>query len=127
MMSASRQAPPKAQTTVVAKAAPTRYPASDRGGGSMSFLKKLFGGGGEQAPAGPAATAEHAGFAIKATPYAEGGQWQMCGVIEKEVGGELRSHRFIRADRFPSQDQAAEFTLAKARQIIDQMGERVFG
>jgi hypothetical protein len=93
----------------------------------MSFLKKLFGGGGgSEAPAGPAATAEYEGFTIKATPYSEGGQWQMCGVIEKEIGGALKSHRFIRADRFPSQDQAAEFTLAKARQIIDQMAERVF-
>jgi hypothetical protein len=96
----------------------------------MSFLKKLFGGGGKTAdnanPA-PAATAEHEGFTIKATPYQEQGQWQMCGVIEKEIGGELKSHRFVRADRFPEQGQAAEFTLAKARQIIDQMGERLFG
>jgi hypothetical protein len=94
----------------------------------MSFFKKLFGGGASApAEAGPAATAEHAGFAIKATPYEDAGQWQMCGVIEKEIGGELKSHRFVRADRFPSRDQAAEFTLSKARQIIDQMGERVFG
>jgi hypothetical protein len=93
----------------------------------MSFLKMLFGGGAAaKAEAGPAATAEHGGFTLKATPYQEGGQWQMCGVIEKQVGGELKSHRFVRADRFPDRDQAAEFTLAKARQIVDQMGERVF-
>lgn len=93
----------------------------------MSFLKKLFGGGSAtSAEAAPAATAEHAGFAIKATPYQDSGQWQMCGVIEKEIGGEVKSHRFIRADRFPDRDQAAEFTLAKARQIIDQMGDRMF-
>jgi hypothetical protein len=94
----------------------------------MSFLKRLFGGGSQPAAeAGPAATAEHEGFMLKATPYQEQGQWQMCGVIEKEIGGELKSHRFVRADRFPDQAQAAEFTLAKARQIVDQMGERVFG
>jgi hypothetical protein len=94
----------------------------------MSFLKRLFGGGGSAATAdpGPAASSEHVGFAIKATPYEEGGQWQMCGVIEKEIGGELKSHRFVRADRFPTRDQAAEFTLSKARQIIDQMGDRLF-
>jgi hypothetical protein len=51
----------------------------------------------------------------------------MCGVIEKEIGGELKSHRFVRADRFPDEAQAAEFTLAKARQIVDQSGERLFG
>jgi hypothetical protein len=94
----------------------------------MSFLRRLFGGGSDaKGEAAPAATAEHDGFSIKAMPYQEAGQWQMCGLIEKEIGGELKSHRFIRADRFPDRDQAAEFTLAKARQIIDQMGERVFG
>jgi hypothetical protein len=94
----------------------------------MSFLKRLFGGGSsEKSPAAPAATAEHEGFAIKATPYLDAGQWQMCGVIEKEIGGELKSHRFVRADRFPDEAQAAEFTLAKARQIVDQSGERLFG
>jgi hypothetical protein len=93
----------------------------------MSFLKKLFGGGSaEKSDEGPAATAEHAGFAIKATPYMDAGQWQMCGVIEKDIGGELKTHRFVRADRFPTREQAAEFTLSKARQIIDQMGDRVF-
>jgi hypothetical protein len=94
----------------------------------MNFLKKLFGGGSTPGPeAAPAATTEHAGFTIKATPYQEGGQWQMCGIIEKDMDGELKSHRFIRADRFPDREQAAEFTTAKARQIIDQMGDRVFG
>jgi hypothetical protein len=93
----------------------------------MSFFKKLFGGGAaSSADTAPAASAEHAGFSIKATPYQEGGQWQMCGVIEKDVAGELKSHRFVRADRFPDREQAAEFTLSKARQIIDQMGERMF-
>jgi hypothetical protein len=94
----------------------------------MSFFKKLFGGGSgaSSAEAAPAASAEHGGFSIKATPYQDGGQWQMCGVIEKEIAGEVKSHRFIRADRFPDREQAADFTLAKARQIIDQMGERVF-
>jgi hypothetical protein len=94
----------------------------------MSFFKKLFGGGSGSGgvDAAPAASAEHGGFLIKATPYQDGGQWQMCGVIEKEIDGVARSHRFVRADRFPDRDQAAEFTLAKARQIIDQMGERVF-
>jgi hypothetical protein len=41
----------------------------------MSFLKRLFGGGSsEKGPAAPAATAEHEGFAIKATPYLDAGQ-----------------------------------------------------
>ncbi|MGL6182100.1 MAG: HlyU family transcriptional regulator [Aestuariivirga sp.] len=85
-----------------------------------------FGGGAPKAEV-PAPTTEHAGFTIHATPYEEQGQWQMCGVIEKEVGGEAKSQRFIRADRFPGKDTAIEMTFMKARQIIDQQGDRLFG
>ncbi len=93
----------------------------------MSFLKKLFGGGSSApAPEAPAASEEHAGFKLIATPYQEAGQWQMCGVIEKEIDGELKSHRFVRADRFGGREEAAQFTLVKARQIVDQMGDRLF-
>ena len=92
----------------------------------MSFFKKLFGGGAPKADE-PAPTSEHEGFTIHATPYQAEGQWQMCGVIEKEVDGELKSHRFIRADRFGSKDDAVDMTFMKARQIIDQSGIRMFG
>ena len=91
----------------------------------MSFFKKLFGGGEPKAPE-PAPTSEHEGFTIHATPYQAEGQWQMCGVIEKEVDGEMKSHRFIRADRFGSQGDAVDMTFMKARQIIDQSGTRLF-
>jgi hypothetical protein len=94
----------------------------------MSFLKKLFGGGSSSAPdTTPAATETHNGFTLHATPYQEQGQWQMCGVIEKEIAGEMKTHRFVRADRFASKEDAAQFTLSKARQIVDQMGDKLFG
>lgn len=92
----------------------------------MSFFKKLFGGSATPPAPEPAPQAEHAGFIIKATPYQEGGEWQMCGVIEKEIGGEMKSHRFVRADRFAAKDIAIEMTFSKARLIIDQQGERMF-
>lgn len=91
----------------------------------MSFLKKLFGGGGDT-PTGPAASEEYKGYAIAATPFASDGQYQVCGTISKTIDGAAKSHRFIRADRFASMDEAATFSLVKARQIIDQMGDRVF-
>ena len=94
----------------------------------MSFWKRLFGGGGsaavEEAVSDPV---EHNGYTIRATPFTEGGQFQTCGVISKEVGGEMKEHRFIRADRFPSRDDAVDVTLRKARQIIDEQGDRIFG
>ncbi len=93
----------------------------------MSFWKSLFGGK-QAAPSGPrtVSEADHKGFRIEAQPYAEGGQYQAAGVISKEIGGEIKSHRFIRADRFPTIEDAAEFSLMKARQIIDQQGVRIF-
>ncbi|HRJ70008.1 MAG TPA: HlyU family transcriptional regulator [Beijerinckiaceae bacterium] len=93
----------------------------------MSFLKKLFGLGGDGGGAAAQAPAqEHNGFTVRAMPYQEGGQWQMCGVISKEINGEVKEHRFIRADRFPGREDAVEFTFAKARQIIDMNGEKIF-
>ncbi|MEO4000404.1 HlyU family transcriptional regulator [Mesorhizobium sp. CAU 1732] len=95
----------------------------------MSFWKKLFGGAGAesgtQEPAGE--PVEHKGFSIRATPFTEGGQYQTCGVISKEIGGDVKEHTFIRADRFASKDDAVDVTLRKARQIIDEQGERIFG
>lgn len=94
----------------------------------MSFWKKLFGGGGGGAAEETAGEpVEHNGFTIRATPFTEGGQYQTCGVITKEVGGEVKEHRFIRADRFASKQDAVDVTLRKARQIIDEQGERIFG
>lgn len=90
----------------------------------MSFLKKLFGGG--KAPEPEAAPEDYNGFTLRATPYQEAGQWQMCGVIGKTVDGEAKEHRFVRADRFPSREDAVTFTLQKARQIVDLSGDRIF-
>ena len=96
----------------------------------MSFLKSLFGLG-KSDDAGAAADAgkaiEHRGFTIRATPFKEGGQFQTSGVIAKEVDGVVKEHKFIRADRFSSLDEAVDFSLAKGRQIIDEQGERVLG
>jgi hypothetical protein len=91
----------------------------------MSILSRLFGGGGKTPPA----TVEpetHEGFRIYAEPADEGGRWRINARIEKEVGGELKTHRLIRADTLDSRQAAADATLAKARQIIDEQGERLF-
>ena len=93
----------------------------------MSFLKRLFGGGGGSPGAASAAkTAEHKGFTIEARPYKEGGQFQTAGRISKAVDGVMKQHEFIRADRFSSLDEAADHALIKGRQIVDEQGERMF-
>lgn len=94
----------------------------------MSFLKRLFGGGASETSGAEQVSdpVEHKGFSIRATPFSEAGQFQTCGVITKEIGGEVKEHRFVRADRFAAKDDAVEQALRKGRQIIDEQGERVF-
>ncbi len=92
----------------------------------VSFLKKLFGGGGDAAPAAPEVAESHKGFDIFATPRKEGGQWRLAGRIEKDVGGERKAHDFVRADLFQDVDEAKRFAVMKAKMMIDQMGDRLF-
>ena len=92
----------------------------------MSFWKKLFGGGGAAKEEPPLDPVEHKGYLIRPAPFLEDGQYQTCGVITKEIGGEVKEHRFIRADRFAAKDDAVDVTLRKARQLIDEQGERIF-
>ena len=90
----------------------------------MSFFKSLFGGG-KPAPSGK--RAEHKGFTIEAAVYPEGGQFQLAGVISKEIDGAVKQHRYVRADRFASASEAADRALDKGRQIVDEQGDKVFG
>jgi hypothetical protein len=93
----------------------------------MSFFKKLFGGGKtDAANDGPAASEDYAGFTLSATPFAQAGGFQLSGVISKEIDGARKEHRFVRADRFPAQDEAVQFTLKKARQLVDEQGDNLF-
>lgn len=97
----------------------------------MSFLKRLFGGGGDGGNSGGgdkvAAEAQHKGFTIRATPFKEGAQFQTCGVVSKEIDGVVKEHRFIRADRFASLEDAANHAIVKGRQVVDEQGDRLFG
>ncbi|MCU0832313.1 MAG: HlyU family transcriptional regulator [Rhizobiaceae bacterium] len=93
----------------------------------MSFFKKLFGGGDKAAPPAPSSEpVEYKGFAIIAAPVAEGGQFRVAGSVEKQLGGETKTHRFIRADLFSDREEAVAATIRKAQLIIDQNGDRLF-
>ena len=93
----------------------------------MSFWKNLFGGGGEAKEAAPAPGEDYKGFTIRATPMSVGSEYQLAGRIEKEIDGEMKVHEFVRAERLSSRDEAVSFALAKARQIIDEQGNGLFG
>lgn len=69
---------------------------------------------------------EYNGYRIRPAPYASKARYQTAGTIEKEVGGELKEHRFIRAETHSSREEAIAFSIAKAKQIIDEQGDRIF-
>lgn len=94
----------------------------------MSFLKSLFGGGKgtDAGPAKAAAEETYKGYLIKATPMAVGGEHQICGTIEKDIGGERKAYKFVRADRIGDRDEAASISLAKGRQLVDEQGDKLF-
>jgi hypothetical protein len=91
----------------------------------MSIFSALFGRGSAKS-AKAAEPVEYKGFVIRAAPYKNNGQYQTAGTIERDIDGTRKEHRFIRADAYPSYDDAVSFTVNKARQIIDLQGERIF-
>ena len=96
----------------------------------MSFWKSLFGGGAVPGQGAGAVTTtkqiDYNGYLIEAQPYAEAGQFQVAGVISKTIDGVTRTYRFVRADRFAGQQDAADVAISKGRQIIDQQGDTIF-
>ncbi len=92
----------------------------------MSFLSALFGRRAAAKAEKVGDPVEYKGFIIRAAPFRNEGHYQTAGIIEREIGGVRKEHRFIRADAYTSYDDAVSFTLSKARQIIDLQGERIF-
>jgi hypothetical protein len=95
----------------------------------MSFLKKLFGIGGEKGePGAPKVLGEETfeGYKIKAIEMKAGAEYQLAGLIEKEFDGEVKSSQFIRADRLASADMAASAAIEKGKQIVKEQGDRLF-
>ena len=94
----------------------------------MSFLKRLFGGGkSEVAKSVDGPSEEYEGYLIRSTPQNEGGQFRLCGIISKEIDGDLREHQLIRADMLPTADEAHKACFRKARQVIDEQGNQLLG
>ncbi|NAZ36525.1 HlyU family transcriptional regulator [Rubellimicrobium sp. CFH 75288] len=90
----------------------------------MPFWSRLFGG----KPAGETLPAEeHRGFRITPKPIPEGSRFRVAARIEKEVDGAPRVHDLIRADTTATLEEARSLSLLKARQMIDEQGERLFG
>lgn len=90
------------------------------------LIRRLFGGGsGGEAP-DPASAVEYRGFRILPLVRAQGGQYLTCALIEKDFPDGPRRHELIRADTHASPEDAKAFAVHKARQVIDEQGDRLF-
>ncbi len=92
------------------------------------FLRRLTGGGGEDdaAPGARGPAVAYQGYAIHPAPRKKGAQWLTAGLITKEFPDGVKEHHFIRAETHASQDDASAFAVVKAKQIIDERGDKLF-
>ena len=91
------------------------------------FLRRLTGGGegdATGAAAGPAL--EYNGYTIQPAPRRERGQWLTAGVISKEFPEGAKSQHFVRAETHADPEAARDFAIIKAKQIIDERGDKLF-
>ena len=94
----------------------------------MSFLKKLFGGGGNDSggSAPKVEPVEHNGFQIYPEPIKEGAVYRIAARIEKEFDGEMKAQNLVRADTVNSLEAANDMSVNKARQVINERGDKLF-
>lgn len=85
----------------------------------MALFSKLFGGSKPDA----APVELYKDCAITPVPQKEGGGWRLAARIEKDG----QEHMLIRADVLQTKEQADAAAIAKAKQVIDEQGDRLFG
>jgi hypothetical protein len=89
----------------------------------MSLFSKLFGGGSK-----PAKEPEiYKEFRIFPEPQSGSGGYRLAARIEKDVNGETKTHQMIRADQIADPEEAEAFSIRKAKQLIDEQGDGLFG
>ncbi len=87
------------------------------------FFRRLFGKAERQAE-GP--SIEYKGYTIIPILDGANGQYYTRGIIRKSIDGVLQESEFIRADQHPLAEQAQQHSYQKAKQIIDERGDRLF-
>ncbi len=92
------------------------------------FLRRLTGGGDsdDAAPGARGPAVEYQGYAIQPAPRRQGSQWLTAGLIAKEFPDGAKEQYFVRAETHASQDDASAFAVVKAKQIIDERGDKLF-
>ncbi|MBB4065022.1 HlyU family transcriptional regulator [Gellertiella hungarica] len=96
--------------------------------GFVSKILSFLGGNASAAAPAPSSESREAykDVTLVAQPMRDGNQFRIAGRIEKKDGERILVRQFIRADVFNGEKEAVEFTLRKARQIVDQHGNTLF-
>lgn len=90
------------------------------------ILQRLFGSGGEDRGEPELAGSErYEGFELQARPRHEGRVWRVAGRICRPDDPDGPRHDFIRVDTMTSHEEAVQLSLTKARQLVDERGERL--
>ncbi|MDX8354404.1 HlyU family transcriptional regulator [Cognatiyoonia sp. IB215182] len=90
----------------------------------MSLLSRLFGGGQAKTTADVRETYQD--MQILPEPMAEGNVYRLRARITQDKDGQSNEHVLIRADTFQDRDAAIAAAITKAKQMIDEQGERLF-
>ncbi|MBI3706939.1 MAG: hypothetical protein HY246_04585 [Proteobacteria bacterium] len=96
--------------------------------GISDFVRNIFG----PKKAGPSAVepdaaVDYKGYSIRPSPRQQGSQWTTEGVIAKQFPDGEKECRFIRADTHGEKTDALASCVAKAKRIIDEQGDQMFG
>jgi hypothetical protein len=90
------------------------------------FFNRVFGAKDGPSKTNAAESVSYQDFEIRPAPVKEAGGWRISGTIVKEVDSTTREHVFIRADSCADLESAIALTVRKARQLIDEQGEKIF-
>lgn len=93
----------------------------------LKFLGKLATGKRQDGdPADNPAAVTYKGYTIVPMPKQDGGQWTTEGYISKDFDGVSKSEYFIRVDTHISREEAANYSVFKAKKIIEEQGDKLF-
>ena len=92
----------------------------------VRFLRRLFstGSGASDRPRADASI-EYNGYTITPAPERERGGWRLAATISKGAGDDRKVHRLVRADTAADRDAMVALTVAKAKRLIDDQGDRL--
>jgi hypothetical protein len=91
------------------------------------LLRNLFGAGSPgESRQETGTTVDYKGYTIRPASRREGSQWLTVGVISKAFADDVKEHHFIRADTYGTKQDADACSIIKAKQIIDEQGDKLF-